>query len=954
MRPTLRRLPQARVDPGAPIEFAFDGRRYAGCAGDTLASALLANGVAVVGRSFRFHRPRGVFGAGVEEPNAIVAVDGARAEPNARATLTPLCAGLAASGQNAWPGVRRDAGAVLDALQPLLPAAFYYKTFKWPRWGFWAPLVRRLAGLGGVPAAPDHQHYVKENRHAEVLIVGAGRSGLTAALRESGDPGRRVLVVDEQEAPGGRLLASPDPADRAWLEGTLATLAARSNVTLLWRTTVTGYYDHNVLAALERCTDHRGAAAPAWQPRQRLWRLFAARVILATGAIERPLVFPDNDRPGIMLAAAVCEYALRYGVVPGRALTFFTNNDSGWQRAVALAAEGVRVAHIVDVRAAVDDALTLAAAQQGIVAHPGHAVVGTEGRAALRRLRLQRLSADGSALKDGRTTIDCDLLALAGGWTPTLHLYSQAGGRLHWREDDACFVPAGCDQAVSVVGRAAGDFGAGLALQPFWVTPGVATANQWVDFHYDVTVADIELAVRENFVSVEHMKRYTTAGMALDQGKTSNVNALAVLAAATGRPIPEVGTTRFRPPYHPVPLGAFAGSERGARHAPYRRLPAHDAHLALGARFEAEGAWERPRCYPRYREREAEAVTREVRAVRRSAGLLDYSPLGKLEVAGPDAREFLDRLFVNDLRALRPGRARYGLLLHEDGSVLDDGLVVCRDETRFLIHCSSGGADAVRDHLEEWLQCEWTALAVLVTDVTDAWATCLLSGPEARRVLARLAPALDLSPRALPLLGYREVRLGASPCRLLRTGFSGELSYEVSVPAGHGRALWDELLSAGQAHALAPVGLEALRVLRLEKGHGLVGTDTDGGTLPQDLGWGGAIERKAGDFVGRRSLALPVARDRGRRQFTGIEPVERGALLRAGAHVLRGDESGSAGYVTSACYSPTLGRCVALGLVADARERRGEAVRVRMGRDTVTARLVRPGAYDPEGERLHA
>ena len=761
-----------------------------------------------------------------------------------------------------------------------------------------------------------------------------------------------MLLIDEQEFPGGSLLASPNPADRAWLDEALATLAARDNVTLLTRTTVNGYYDHNVLAALERCTDHLGPAAPATRPRQRLWRLFAGRVVLATGALERPLVFPDNDRPGIMLASALCEYALRYGVVPGAELALYSNNDSAWRRALALTAHGVPVAHIVDVRREVDDALRQAAARAGIVQHLGHAVVETRGDPALDGITLQALAPDGSGLLASRKSLPCDVLALAGGWTPTVHLYSQAGGRLHWREADSCFVPAGCAQAVTVVGRAVGDFGEALNTGPLWVTPGVASNRQWVDFQYDVTAADIELAVRENYRSVEHLKRYTTAGMSIDQGKTSNVNALGLLAELSGRPVPEVGTTRFRPPYHPATLGAFGGLEMGALYQPFRRLPAHESHLALGAALEDYGGWQRPAYYPRHGEREAEAVTREVRAVREAAGLLDYSPLGKLEVRGRDARGFLNRVYVNNLLTLRPGAARYGLVLNETGIVMDDGVVVCLAEDHFLLHTTSGGATAVREHLEEWLQCEWTDLDVLVTDVTTAWATAMLSGPAARAVLEAVPSDIDLDREAFPHMQFRAGHLAGVPCRVLRASFTGEVSFEISVPAGYGRAAWEALLAAGRDHGLLPFGLEALMVLRTEKGYLHVGTDTDGTTMPQDLGWGRAIERQAADFVGRRSLELAVGRDPGRRQFTGLEPLDPAARLSDGAHVLTPDGTASAGYVTSACYSPTLGRTVALGLVADARARRGEVVKAWYAGESVPVRLVSPAFYDPEGARL--
>ncbi|MHA7815118.1 MAG: 2Fe-2S iron-sulfur cluster-binding protein [Pseudohaliea sp.] len=951
---SVERLACAQVDRSTPVEFSFDGRRYRGYAGDTLASALLANGVAIAGRSFKFHRPRGVFAAGVEEAGAFVQLEeGARGEPNTRATLVPLYDGLRASGQNAWPNVRCDVGSLLDLVRPLLPASFYYKTFKWPSWHFWEPLVRRAAGLGRAPAMADDQRYVKENAHADVVVIGAGRSGLTAALEASTDPQCRVWVVDEQERLGGRLLASQCKDDARWLAEAVAELDRRPNVRLLPRTTVNGCYDHRTLAALERCTNHLGTAAPTDEPRQRFWRLFAGRVVLATGALERPLVFPDNDRPGIMLASAVVEYALRYGVVPGRQLAVYANNDSAWRRALELSARGVPVARIVDLRREVDPALQEAASAAGIVQYLGHAVVAVHGRRAVSAITVQSLTEAGDRLVGPGTRLACDLLAVAGGWSPTVHLYSQAGGKLSWREADACFVPDATDAPMAVVGRAAGDFGEPLNLLPWWRTPGPSAHRQWVDLQYDVTVADIELAVRENYRSVEHLKRYTTAGMSIDQGKTSNVNALGLLAQLTGQPVPAVGTTRFRPPYHPATLGAFGGVEVGALYHPWRELPAHDAHRALGGKLEEYGGWQRPACYLRSGETEDDAVQREVLAVRRAAGLLDYSSLGKIEVRGPDARVFLNRLYVNNLLTLRPGAARYVLLLNEEGIIIDDGVVVCIADDHFLVHATSGGAAMVHEHMEEWLQCEWRDLAVLVSGVTAAWATIMLSGPASRQVLARLPSDLPLDAAAFPHMRFRSGTLCGVPCRVLRASFTGEVSFEISVPASFGQALWESLLAAGADLGLQPFGLEALLVLRLEKGYVHVGTDTDGTSMPQDYGWGRAISKQEADFVGRRSLMLPAGREPGRRQFTGIEPLEPGVALTDGAHVLSADGQRSAGYVTSAHHSPTLSRTVALGLVEAAVERRGETVQVWYQGEQTAARLVAPAFYDPDGERLH-
>ncbi|MFO7552996.1 MAG: 2Fe-2S iron-sulfur cluster-binding protein, partial [Haliea sp.] len=787
MKRSRQRLPHARVDTGQPLTFRFEGETLRGYAGDTLASALLANGVSIVGRSFKLHRPRGVFAAGREDANALVQLEhGAWSEPNARATLTPLYEGLVAKGQNAWPSPARDLLAALGLLKKVLPAGFYYKTFIWPDWKYWEGLVRRLAGLGRAPTAPDPQYYLKQTVHAEVVVVGAGRAGLEAALAAAQDPACRVLLLDEQEEPGGSLLASPDPVDRALLASLLERIARCPNLTLMPRTSVNAYHDHNLLAALQRIGTQLGPQADPVAPREIFWRIFAGRVVLATGALERPLVFPHNDRPGIMLAGAVREYSHRYGLTLGERIVFFCNNDSAWHTALELAEHGVQVAAIVDVRPRVAPELLRRATVAGIVDRLGYSVVHTRGRRALRQLVIRRLSDGGDRLQGPRETLDCDLLALSGGWSPTLHLYSQSGGRLQWREEDSCLVPGTASQAVTAVGRANGDFPQPLHTRAYWLTPGVAPDCQWVDFQYDVTAADIQLAARENYVSVEHVKRYTTNGMAIDQGKTSNVNGLGILALATGRSIPEVGTTRFRPPWHPATIGAWAGIELGALYQPFRQLPAHASHAALGARFADMGGWQRPEYYPQVGESEQQAIAREVLAVRNAVGLLDYSPLGKLEVHGPDAREFLNRTYVNNLTTLKPGAARYGLMLNEQGIVVDDGVVVCQAEDHFLLHTTSGGASAVHRALEEWLQCEWVALRVQVTDVTTQWATCMLTGPRARTVLAQLPGDIDLDRDAFPHMQFRSGSLCGVPVRILRASFTGEVSFEISVPAACG------------------------------------------------------------------------------------------------------------------------------------------------------------------------
>ncbi|MEM6583608.1 MAG: 2Fe-2S iron-sulfur cluster-binding protein [Pseudomonadota bacterium] len=952
MKKTLKRLPKARVDTSHPISFTFEERAYRGFVGDTLASALLANGVAIVGRSFKLHRPRGLLAAGREEPNALVQLESsALTEPNARATLVPLYEGLHASGQNAWPSVRHDVFSPLAWCKRFLPASFYYKTLMWPSWRNWEWLIRRLAGLGRAPTEADPQYYIKQNVHADVVVVGAGRSGLKAALDAATHPENRVLLIDEQEELGGSLLGSPTDADRRWLSQSLEELAALPNVTVLSRTTVNGYYDGNVLAALERVTNHLGPTT-GYSVRERLWRIYAGRVVLATGAIERPIVFPHNDRPGVMLASAAREYTHRYGLTLGESIVFYCNNDTGYHVALDMTRAGIPVSAIVDIRGDVDASLSAAAEDAGIRLYQRCAITQTHGRRSLRRVKIKQLSPEGDRLIGESSILDCDLLAMSGGWTPTVHLHSQAGGTLTYRENDACFVPDTARQSVRSVGRAAGDLTVPLNLRPQWLTPDVSPEHQWVDFQYDVTASDIQLAARENFVSVEHMKRYTTNGMSIDQGKTSNMNGLGVLATSSCRSIPEVGTTRFRPPYHPGSLGAYAGLELGTLFEPYRHLPAHEEHKSAGARFEDYGRWKRPAYYPQSGEQEESAIAREALAVRRSVGLLDYSSLGKIEVRGPHAREFLNRVYLNNVQTLKPGAARYALMLNESGIVKDDGIVICLAEDLFLLHTTSAGSSSVYQHLEECLQCEWPDLEVLLSHRTTQWSTMMLSGPNARSVLQSLDCDIDISRDKFSHMQYREGHILGQRCRILRASFTGEVSFEISVGASRGVSLWRELKSAGKPYGIVPFGIESLMLLRTEKGYLHIGQDTDGTTMPQDLGWAGAITRKPTDFIGRRSLELDVGKDGGRLQFTGIELLDRQGRISSGAHVLTEDGRRSAGYVTSAYHSPNLDKPVALGIVAGARARRGETVTVIYRGQRQVARLVAPCFLDPEGKKL--
>jgi sarcosine oxidase subunit alpha len=942
------------IDHSQRVRFSWGGQPFEGHPGDTLASALLANGVDIVGRSFKYHRPRGILGAGLEEPNAIVQLgDGATTIPNRKATEVELFDGLSASAVNAWPSPELDLMAVNGLVKRFIPAAFYYKTFTWPHWRWFEPAIRRAAGLGRAPEVADPDRYDQRHAHVDLLVVGGGLAGLAAALA-AGKAGRQVLLVEGDALMGGAIFGPDAVALRAEVQRLAAELNALPNVTCKTRTLAVGYHDHNLVSLVERLTDHLPEHARRG-PRQRLWKVRAQDVVLATGVIERPLVFDGNDLPGVMLASAAGLTLERHAVAPGRRVVLATNNDRAWSAALALAEAGVAVAAILDARTAVEPALLAAARAAGIAVETGTSVAAALGRRAVTGVRTTRLDAGGHAIGEGRR-IACDCLLVSGGWNPAVHLHSQAGGSLGWDDGLQAFVPTHQPQPCRSVGAAAGDLD--LSIRPLWqvAREGAAPSpSAWVDFQNDVTAADVALAHREAFRSVEHLKRYTTLGMASDQGKTSNVNGLAIMGSLQGKAPAEVGTTRFRPPYDPSTMGAYAGHRRGDLLKPIRRLPAHAIHAALGAMFEDYGPWRRPAFYPRPGEREAAAVAREARAVRQSAGLFDASPLGKIEVKGPDAATLLDRIYVGTMFTLKPGRCRYGLMLNEHGIVFDDGVVARIAEDHFLVGTTSGHASAVQALFQEWLQCEWTDLAVATEEVTQGWAVMNVAGPNARTILQSLETDIDLSADAFPHLAHREGRIEGVPCRIQRVSFSGELSFEVAVPTRYGPALHARLMAAGAPFGITPFGIEALMVLRTEKGFLHVGSDTDGMTLPQDIGFGGPVTAKKTDFVGRRSCLRLDGQRADRRQFVGLESLD-GRLLPVGGHVLKPDEAAPArsqGWVTSSVHSPALGRPHALGMIEAGRARMGEEVQVWDLGTGYRARIVDPCAFDPYGVRMN-
>ena len=943
----LRKAQGGRIDRTSTVAFRFDGRRYLGHPGDTLASALLANGVKVMGRSMKLHRPRGVLSAGVEEPNALFSVDwGSGKIPSIRATVMPALDGLVAQSQNCFPSVNFDLGRALDFTHRLWPAGFYYKMFKWPSWRAFEWAVRRTAGIGRLPDGTDRTRYRHLNSHCDVLVVGSGPSGLAAAL-EAGRRGEDVLVVEQDVAFGGSLLHDPMAIDGAasddWLEAALAELDGMDNVRLMANATAAGCYDHNLVTIHDRSAAYRSDG-----PVETFHKVRARRIVLATGATEQPMLFGNNDLPGIMLAGAVHAYVGRYAVNCGQRVAGVVNNDAGWHSLLAVHDAGTAVRAIVDTRGDVERELLDAAEERGIAVHPGATPLTARGSSGVRGLRF-------AAANETTKQVDCDLIAMSGGLNPTTQLYSQAGGKLRYDERRHCFVPDKDPADLDVVGAASGSFGweNGSSVRPCTVAP-VRTGRQWVDFQHDVTAADIELAVRENYVSVEHMKRYTTAGMAVDQGKTSNLGVLSLLVQLTGRSPGEVGTTTARPQFMPVTMGAIAGNRRGDFYRPAKRLAAHDWHAGEGAVFDDYGAWKRPAFYGDDRDA---SIAREVLAVRQSVGFFDGSPLGKIEVKGPDAARFLDRIYVNNVLTLKPGRVRYGLMLNENGVVIDDGVFVRQDEDHFLVNTTSGNAERIAAWLEEWHQCEFFDMRLVLSNVTSQWAVATLAGPDARAVLQSLPGLIDLSTASFPHLRFAAGHLAdGMPYRLQRVSFSGEQSYELSVPSNRAASIFERLQAAAGPGKLVPIGVEALMVLRTEKGFVHVGVDTDGTTNPLDIGFGAVVDRKQRDFIGARSLARPNDRRTDRRQLVGFELLDRNASVPAGAHFVTGSNGGrrSEGFVTSACDSPTLGRTIGIGLIEGGFGRKGEEVLVYDSGRNLPARIVDPCFYDPSGERMRA
>ncbi|MCB1448194.1 MAG: sarcosine oxidase subunit alpha family protein [Rhizobiaceae bacterium] len=939
------------IDRDRPIGFTFDGRKVQGFAGDTIASALLANDIRLVGRSFKYHRPRGIWGFGSEEPNALVDVTGAGAATiNNRATVIEARDGLVARSVNNKPDAASDTFAYVDRFSRFIPAAFYYKTFMFPNWHLFEPRIRAMAGLGTMDQSWKKTGLAAQiNAHVDMLVIGGGHAGIAAAL-EAARAGRQVMLVDERRELGGALLhrdlgAAIDGRPAAdWLAASVAELASLG-VTILTDTTAFGIYDHNLVGLNQR---HRDGSLDT------LWRVRPKEIVLATGAIERPLPFANNDLPGVMSADAALVYLRRYGVVVGREIVIASNNSSTTEVGHALAEAGANVT-IVELRA--DAAIPAGSDHAKLALLPGRRVVEASGGKAV----------TGVMLEDG-TRLPCDALLVSGGWTPTIHLYGQAKGKLRWDETKQAFVPGTDVEGVRVVGAANGQFtlaefvalpsalpGASpYTVSPAWPEPG-QKGRVWIDLQNDVTAKDVELAARENFQSVEHLKRYTTLGMATDQGKTSNLSGLALMATLTGRTIPEVGTTTYRPPFTPVPIASFAGRRSGILFNPVRRLPLEASHREDGATFQEYGGWLRPAFYGNG-DVDAE-MQREAYEARQSVALFDGSTLGKIEVIGPQAAEFLDFIFYNTVSTLAPGKCRYCFILTESGIVYDDGVLVRLAPDHFIVSCSSSHVAGVHALLEDWRQDRFNRSQVFIHNATAGYATLTLTGPRSRDLLSTIdfggAPLDDAS---LPHMAFVQGSHAGDPVRIARVSFTGDRSYEITIRADRAEALWRRLKAKGRDFDAILLGSEALLLLRAEKGYIIVGKDTDGATRPRDLGLHGPLRNKKVEFLGRRSLLLDEAQREARQEFVGLDVADGGPMLPAGAHgvEIAGGKHRSIGYVTSSYESPNLKRSIALGLIENGMSRHGDVIDIRHFGEIRKARIVQPCAFDPEGGRLNA
>lgn len=981
----FRKVGRGTIDGSSPINFTFDGKPYQGVSGDTVASALLANGQHLFGRSFKYHRPRGVLGAGSEEPNALITIDrgAGRVTPNVRATMQEIYEGLTVESQNRAPNLKFDIGAFNNVFSMFFPAGFYNKTFMWPK-SFWdkiyEPFIRNMAGLGPAPKSADPDVYASSYGHCDILIIGGGPAGISAAL-SAAKTGKRIILVDENPQIGGSLLSTPNiqidgKTASDWIAKSVKALEKFDNVTLMPRTTAIGYYHGNFVALAERLT-HHVPNAEIGKAREELHRIRAGKVILAQGGIERPLVFNGNDRPGVMLASAAQSYLGKYGVAIGNAVAVFTSHDSAYQAAFDLSDANIRIVSIIDVRADTRTDLRDEATKRGIEIINSATITRTYGTLRVKGAEVYDYNSK------AKTNVQCDALIMSGGWTPSLHLWSHSKGGIKWDANLSAYVPDIANENAVCIGACKGDFGIAAALNAGSKLAGgrkTYTTNEidfgtgevkdnlptyiesskqkaFVDFQNDVTEKDIKLAVREGFKSIEHVKRYTTNGMATDQGKTSNLNALEIASKAVGKPIEKVGLTTFRPPYTPTSFGAFTGYRDQELFEPTRKTAIDPWAEENGAVFEPVAHWRRAWYFPKAGEDMHKAVARECKATRESLGIFDASTLGKIEVVGPDAAKFMNLMYTNPWSALKVQGCRYGLMCREDGYIYDDGVVGRMAEDRFHVTTTTGGAPRVYRHMEDYLQTEFPHLNVWLTSTTEQWAVIAINGPNARKLIEPFVEGIDLSREAFPHMTLREGRICGVPTRLFRVSFTGELGFEINVPTHYGRAVWEVLFEAGKQYDICPYGTETMHVLRAEKGFIIVGQDTDGTVTAHDAGMSWAVSKKKKDFVGKRSLARPDLVLQGRKHLVGLLTEDPNIILEEGAQIVDDPSQpipmDMLGHVTSSYWSEALGRSIALAVIRDGFDRMDSTLNVPMPNAVHKVKVVKPAFYDPKGERLN-
>ncbi len=1001
MTKNLRVKTSKLIDETYKISFKFNGRTYYGYKGDTLASALLANDIHLVGRSFKYHRPRGIMTAGSEEPNGIVQLhkNTSRTEPNVRATEIEIYEGLEASSQNCWPSVNFDIGGINNFLSPILPAGFYYKTFMWPSsfWEKYEYFIRKSAGLGKSPTKPDPDIYEHKYIHCDVLIIGAGISGIIAA-KTAAQNGYKTLLVDEKPYLGGSTiyqnsehLKINNQISSSWLEKEINEIKKIKNLEIKTRTSVAAYHGYNFLLARENLTDHLPLEQRKDKTRHRLLKIRAKKVITATGSLERPLIFNNNDRPGILLSSAVEKYANFYGVACGEKIVLLTNNDSAYETAISLYQKGINIEAVIDNREEIDSKLIKETEKNNIKVYKGYTVVDTSGYKRINKVSIMQLSRDGQKVIGSKISISCDCLGISGGWTPAVHLFTQSGGKLKFRDEDQVFIPniypsdqisiGSCngdftlDEILSTVPKALKEFlnlkkidyedleiksSFNKSKRNIWLLPSdkiIGKTKPFVDYQNDATAKDIKLALREGFRSIEHVKRYTTTGMGTDQGKLGNMHALGIISETAGSKMGELGTTTFRPPYTPLTFGTIVGRNVGEYFDIFRKTPIHEWHVENKAKFENVGQWKRAWYYPKNGENMHDAVQRESKAARDSAGILDASTLGKIDIQGTDASEFLNRVYTNAWSKLAIGKCRYGLMLNEDGMVYDDGVTTRLDDNHYIMTTTTGGAAMVLGKLEDYLQTEWPELDVYLTSVTDHYATVSVCGPNSKKIVSQVIPDLDFSDENFPHMSFKSAKIGKIKCRVMRISFTGEHSYEINVQANYGKSVWEKCMEAGKEFNITPYGTETMHLLRAEKGFIIVGQDTDATMTPIDLQMDWIVSKKKYDFIGKRSLYRSDTIREDRKQLVGLLTENPDEVLEEGAQIVADINKSPIemlGHVTSSYYSPNLKKSIALGVVKGGKNMMGQKLIIPMENKQINVTVADPVFLDKENKRLNA